>query len=97
MNLKKYWYLWLSVVVLIAALGSHPYSYYQILRWIVSASAAYTAYNAYENQQTRWAWIFAIVAVLFNPIAPITMAREMWQIFDVAAAVVCGAYTLKTK
>ncbi|MSU74591.1 hypothetical protein EXS57_02315 [Candidatus Kaiserbacteria bacterium] len=97
MNMKQYWYLWVTAAALLIALGSHPYSYYQILRWVVSASAAYTAYNAYQGQQTGWAWVFAIVAVLFNPIAPITMARETWQLFDVAGAAICGVYAFRAR
>ena len=85
MNIKNTWPLWVAAAFLFLALGHHPYSYYQVLRWLVCVASVYTAYQAYEMKQSNWTWVFAIIAVLFNPIAPITFARDTWQLLDVVA------------
>jgi hypothetical protein len=36
-------------------------------------------------KRVAWAWIFGILAVLFNPLAPIYLQRATWQIIDSAA------------
>ncbi len=75
-------------LMLLLAVADHPYSYYQILRWVTCGVAAYSAFLAYENKKMTWVWIFGITAVLFNPIASIHFERETWQVLDVAAALV---------
>ena len=97
MNIKQYWYVWLSVVVLLLALPQQPESYYEVLRWIVAASAAYTAYGAYHKKEMGWAWVFAVITVLFNPIFPMPLLRESWMAFDVIAIGFFGWYAIKAK
>ena len=84
--MKKHWYLLVAGIFLLGALGSWPYAYYQLLRWVVCGVGAYSAYMAYESGRTGWAWLFGIVAILFNPIIPFYMQRETWQVLDIAAA-----------
>ena len=83
--MKKHWYLLAVGIFLLGALGSWPYAYYQLLRWVVCGVGAYSAYKAHESGRTGWAWIFGITAVLFNPIAPFHLARDTWQILDIVA------------
>jgi Family of unknown function (DUF6804) len=35
-----------------------------------------------------WTWIFAVLAVLFNPLAPFYVQRQTWQIIDWASIAV---------
>ncbi|OIO54797.1 hypothetical protein AUJ46_02310 [Candidatus Peregrinibacteria bacterium CG1_02_54_53] len=77
-----------TALMLFLALADFPYAYYQILRWVVCGVAAYSAYNAHEHRSIVWTWIFGVVAILFNPIAPIHFQRETWMTLDVAAAVI---------
>ena len=86
--LKDNWFKLLAIAVLLGAMGTHPYAYYQILRWIVCGSAAYTAYTLLQGNRTIFMWFFVVIAVLFNPIAPIYMDRETWQTYDLLAAMV---------
>ena len=95
--LKENWFKLVAVGILIGALWDHPYSYYQLLRWIVAVSGAYSAYLAYEHKDNTWTWIFSIIAVLFNPIIPFTFSRETWQVIDVATAVVIFTNIIKRK
>ena len=73
-----------TAILLLVALGDWPYVYYQLLRFAVCGVSVYLA----------WAWgkswsvlLFGGVAVLFNPILPIHLPREIWQIIDLALSV----------
>lgn len=95
--LKNNWYKALATILLFWAIGDHSYSYYQFLRWAITIIGAYSAYLAYENKKKAWAWIFAITAILFNPIAPFYLSKETWQMFDFAGAVVFAISMLNKK
>ena len=73
--------------VLIGAIGRQSYSYYQIMRWLAAGAAALLIWRGVV-QGVKWAWAMVAVAVLFNPIAPIHLSRDTWQVLDVASAVV---------
>jgi hypothetical protein len=69
--------------ILFGALADLPYGYYQMLRWIVFGVSIYIAYKAFRWDK-KWAiWVFSGSAVLFNPILPIYLTREIWQPLDV--------------
>lgn len=74
-------------IMLLLALGSWGYSYYQILRVVVCASSIYLAWHMFELKQSGWGWGFVASAALFNPVFPVYLDRSVWQIIDVAVAV----------
>ena len=77
----------IAAIMLAGALAKWPYGYYQFLRFIVCGVAIYIAYTAY-NWQKMWAvWLFGFVAILFNPLAPIHLSRELWQPIDFICAI----------
>ncbi|OYV63593.1 MAG: hypothetical protein B7X03_01075 [Parcubacteria group bacterium 21-58-10] len=82
------WFKIIAIGLLLGATGAHPYAYYQILRWVVCAAAAYAAYLYLQAERTALFWVFAAMAVLFNPIAPIYMNRNTWQNYDLIAAII---------
>ncbi len=69
-----------------------PYSYFQILRWIVAGFAIY--YTWFLNKRIErlsetekkyhiiMGYIFAGIAIVFNPIAPIHFERTTWLVID---------------
>lgn len=77
----------IAAVMLLAALARWPYGYYVLLRWVVCASAIFVLLIGalYKNEEV---WPFAVVGVLFNPLVPIHLTREIWAVLDVGAAVV---------
>ncbi len=97
--LTNNWFKILAGILLLIALGSRPYSYYQFLRWVIMAIASYSAYKAYEDGKSGWAWIMGIIAVLFNPIAPFYLKRDTWQLIDLVAAAIffVAAFQKKSK
>jgi hypothetical protein len=62
--------------------------FYTLLRWIACATFAYSAVTAYRMKKVAWVWVFAILAVLLNPLAPLHLQRGTWLIIDWAAIAV---------
>lgn len=77
-----------AALILLGALGNHPYAYYQFLRWAVCGVTGYGAFTAHERKNVVWVWTFGVMAVVFNPIVPFYLQRETWQLLDIVAAVV---------
>jgi len=86
--LKNNWFKILAILFLLGALGDNPYGYYQFLRWLILGIGAYSAYLSYNNEEKIWTWIFGITAVLFNPIIPFALQKEVWQVIDVIVAII---------
>lgn len=88
----------ISGVMLLLAVGKHPYSYYAILRWIVSGSSLYSGWVLSKLQSHNWAWFFFMVGILFNPIFPVYLDRSTWQVIDIIiAAVFAISLSIKNK
>lgn len=81
--IKKHWVQIVVAGMLFVAFLSLPYSYYQILRWIVAISSGLLAYNAFNENKQVWGWIFIASLILFNPIASIHFDRETWEILNI--------------
>lgn len=65
----------------------HPYSYYQWLRWVVCGAAAWGVITAWVHELTWAAWGYAVIVLIFNPLVPFHMKREVWLMFDLATAI----------
>ncbi|MBI2448631.1 hypothetical protein HYV44_03720 [Candidatus Microgenomates bacterium] len=78
----------ISAIALLIAVLHWPYFYYQFLRWLVCGVSAYSAYSEYEEKDQLWLWIFAVIAIIFNPIASFYFQREIWATFNVVASVI---------
>jgi hypothetical protein len=74
--------------LLLAALLPWPYGYYQFLRLVVCACAAWIAIEAYGRQRILIAGLAAATALLFNPVMRVHFERETWAIFNVIGAIV---------
>jgi hypothetical protein len=84
--------LWfVPAAMLLLALAQLPYGYYTLLRLVVCLSAAIIAYVSW-TKHTAWAVVFAIIALLFNPLIIVALNRETWAPIDVGVAVLYGAH-----
>lgn len=89
-NLKILYVVVISLSLL--AFAPMPYGYYTFLRIIVCGASAYIAYLGFKTDRTPvflW-WIFGGLAVLFNPIIPIKMGADEWEIFNFITAALFG-------
>jgi hypothetical protein len=73
-------------MLLFAAADTWPYGFYQLLRIVVTGTAGYVAVQLINRHQV-WPWIMGGIAILFNPILPISFTREEWQPIDFGVAV----------
>ena len=73
-----------STFLFLALLDGWPYEFFILLRVVVFSGAAYVAWIAYQAEREPWAWVLGIVAVLFNPILPLHLTRELWIPIDIA-------------
>ncbi|HIG93335.1 MAG: hypothetical protein A2020_00890 [Lentisphaerae bacterium GWF2_45_14] len=74
-----------AALLFVAVFGTWPYGFYQLLRWIVSITSAYTAYQLWLRGNHIWASVFILLGILFNSIAPIHFNKNMWQSIDFIA------------
>ena len=95
--LKQDWYRVAIILIMLGAFADNPYSYYQFLRWTTAIASFYLAYLAYENKRVSWTWTFVIIGILFNPIVPFYLAREAWQFFNLAVAIIYFVSLFKFK
>ena len=84
-----YWALHLvPAALLVAALDPWPYGYYTALRIVVCIAAAWLAVLVYrrDNGVGPWSIAFGLAALLFNPVIPVELSRDIWTVFVGMAA-----------
>ena len=65
-----------------------PYGYYTLLRLVVSGVAVYAAYVGYNLDLRTIPVILGIIALLFNPVIPIHLTKEIWTVINIIVAIV---------
>lgn len=83
------WIIVASMLVL-AAVGKHPNSFYTLLRWISCPVFAFSAVFALQAKRIPWTWIFGVLAALYNPIARVHLDRGTWVAVNWFTASVIG-------
>jgi len=77
-----------TVALIIGAASKQPYSYYNLLRWLVTISFVYFAYLSLIHWEIGFLIFYAFVAVLFNPFRKFTFQREIWHMVEYAVALI---------
>ncbi len=71
-----------TVMLVFAAAQKQPDSFYTLLRWICCAVFAYSGVVSFQMKRMLWLLIFAVLAVLFNPIFLSLRDRSLWIAAD---------------
>ncbi len=88
----------ISVIMLLLAIPTFwPYGYYVLLRWVVTISAVFLLSLAYESKKTFWLFLMGMVVILFNPIIPVHLDKEIWIVIDFVVAVLFLVSIFKIK
>jgi hypothetical protein len=86
--IQNNWLKLLAAAMLAGAILPIPYfAYYQLMNWMVVAAAVVVAIDAHKAKNEGLKWLFLLVAVIFNPIAPLHLRTDIWQILDLVGAV----------
>jgi FtsH-binding integral membrane protein len=91
---REHWLAMLAVVLLagapLAAMRGFelPFAYFQFMNWSVLGAALWTARASNARDNEVLAWFFVFLAILFNPIQPIYLRTDIWQIADIIVALV---------
>ena len=78
-NSIKLFFLIPAILLFIAPLISFPYGFYTLLRIIVTLTSAVIIYQSYKiNRINEYSIIFLFILILYNPLIPIYLSREVW-------------------
>ncbi|CAN5118885.1 hypothetical protein BH10PLA2_BH10PLA2_00190 [soil metagenome] len=89
MTTPKYppvWLTWIVACANVLAIADLPYSYYQLLRLVVTGYAAYLAYICFKKELPVWAWGFTFIALLYNPVFIIEMTKGQHALHNLPVA-----------
>ena len=70
-----------------------PDPYYMLLRvidFVVFLSLAFKLYKKAQRMDVEmpmWGWVMGAIGILFNPIFPAFLIRELWMVLDLAAGI----------
>lgn len=74
-------------ILLLLCLAPMPYGYYQFVRFVAMVVFGVMAYKYYEEKKNVLAITFGALALLFQPFFKVALGRIMWNVVDVAVAV----------
>jgi predicted membrane protein len=72
--------------MLFGAIAEWPYGYYTLLRWITCITSILVVLKAFEKNIDWAKVVFIVIAILFNPLAPIYLSQSAWIPLDVITA-----------
>lgn len=101
-SLRHHPAVWLvPTALLLLAILPWPYGFYNLLRLAVCAVSAWLAYEQWKHDNAASGWMVALsaVALLYNPVIPIHLTREIWIVLNlISAGVFLGhLWVLKNK
>ena len=76
-----------AVLLFLAFVDGLPYEFFTVLRWVVCAVSIFAAYTAHTYGRGVFIWIFGFIALLFNPILPAHLGRELWLAVDAVVGI----------
>ena len=92
-HIMKYIQLFLAALLLLC-LVKMPYGYYNIIRLIAMTVFVYMAYVYTEKKKLGLMVTFGALVLLFQPFVKIAIGRTMWNLVDVAVAILLITLTI---
>lgn len=74
-------------LLLLLCLTPMPYGYYQLVRFVAMVAFGVMTYKYYEEKKNELAITFGALALLFQPFVKVALGRTMWNVVDVAVAI----------
>ena len=71
-------------IMLILCLADMPYGFYELVRFAAAGAFVYLSYDYFKNKKDGLGFLFAGLALLFQPFL---LGRVLWNIIDIVVAV----------
>ncbi len=81
----------------LAIIGGGPYGFFTLLRLVVFGTTVYLSWLAYRSERQVLTWVFGFIALVFNPLIPLHLGRDLWRVVDLLVAVflIISIFTFK--
>ncbi|PIV39883.1 MAG: hypothetical protein COS29_00215 [Candidatus Omnitrophica bacterium CG02_land_8_20_14_3_00__42_8] len=76
-----------ATFLFLAMFSSWPYGFFTLLRLVVFGTTVYLSWLAYKSERQSWTWVFGFIALIFNPLIPLHLGRDLWVVVDLLVAV----------
>ena len=77
--------VYIAAAMLLIGAAPLPYGYYTLLRIVACAVFVWAAVITFQRAGKVLPWIYALAAIVFNPLVKIHLPKEAWIAVDVAA------------
>ena len=79
---------WIApLIIMFIGLMPMPYGFYTLLRVVVFVCSLYFLFEFINIEDNTFVWIFGFLALLYNPIVPITLgSKGLWVIVNIITA-----------
>lgn len=74
-------------ILLFGCLIDFPYGYFQFVRFAALVGFGYLAYCSNQQEYKNEAFIYLVLAILFQPFIKIALGRTIWNIVDVVVGI----------
>ena len=74
-------------IILLLCLADLPYGFYTLVRFVSAFAFAYLSYDYFKSKKNGLGFVFAALALLFQPFFKVALGRTIWNIVDVIVAV----------
>ena len=68
-------------------LADMPYGFYTLVRFVSAFTFAYLSYDYFKSKKEGLGFVFAALALLFQPFFKVALGRTIWNIVDVIVSV----------
>lgn len=73
-------------VLLLLCLADMPYGFYELVRFVAAAAFAYLSYDYFKSKRDVLGFVFAALALLFQPFLKVSLGRTLWNLVDILVA-----------
>ena len=74
-------------IILLLCLADMPYGFYTLVRFVSAFTFAYLSYDYFKSKKEGLGFVFAALALLFQPFFKVALGRTIWNIVDVIVSV----------
>lgn len=74
-------------VLLLLCLADMPFGFYALVRFAVAGAFTYISYDYFKHKRDGYGFLFAMLALLFQPFFPVSLGRIVWNFIDIIVAI----------